>query len=191
MPDADLLSVAGCPAWDRTLTKTGVKARVSDCSGFVDRFLLPFKTLQEALVAAGKMQNPHGYIFARRDGQFYNPNRIREKWLQFLFGLGLRPISPYGLRHTHATLLLEEGVSINAISERLRHRDVTVTAKVYAHVTARLQQRTAGQVSVAGLVPAPSTSSRSLADVASGDEPTSAAIPGVVSFEEWRRRKEA
>ena len=191
VPDADRLAVAGCPAWDRTLTKTGIKARVSDCSGFVDRYLLPFKAVQDDLLAAGKMQNPHGYIFARPDGQFYNPNRIREKWLQLLSGLGLRPITPYGLRHTHATLLLEDGVSINAISERLRHRDVTVTAKVYAHVTARLQQRTAGQVSAAGLVPAPNTASRAESDGAESDELTRVAIPGVLSFRDWRRRKEA
>jgi integrase len=42
----------------------------------------------------------------------------------------------YGLRHMHTTLLLEDGVSVSAISKRLRHAHVTVTAPVHAHETA-------------------------------------------------------
>lgn len=203
VPDADQLLLADCPRWDRTLTKTGVKATVSDTSGFVDHFLLPFRTEQERLMAEGKLQNPDGYIFVRPDGRFCNPDLMRDRWCRLLAGLGLRIITPYGLRHTHATLLLEDGVSINAISTRLRHADVTVTAKVYAHVTARLEQRTAGRVTAAGLVPpvpAPAApgdqlSSPVLAAVPQDETRSEGAIDPVpdrvVSLDAWRRRKGA
>jgi integrase len=199
-PDAIALVHADCPSWDRTLTKTGVAAHVSDNSGFVTGVLLPFRAMQEKLISEGKLHNPEGYIFARPNGSFYNPDRMREKWQHLLTGLGLRVIPPYGLRHTHATLLLEDGVSINAISARLRHADVTVTAKVYAHVTERLKQRTAGRVSAAGLVPAdaslrtqsdadpslevpPAPAGEALNEPAEDDK--------VVRLSSWRRRKHA
>jgi integrase len=203
VPDADQLVLADCPRWDRTLTKTGVKATVSDTSGFVDRFLLPFRAEQERLVAEGKLKNPDGYIFVRPDGSFCNPDLMRDRWSRLLAGLGLRIITPYGLRHTHATLLLEDGVSINAISIRLRHADVTVTAKVYAHVTARLEQRTAGRVTAAGLVPSgtqPQVDEKPGAvqprmdlggDEGLTDEATVSGARQVVGLDAWRRRRQA
>jgi integrase len=204
LPDADRIVLADCPRWDRTPTKTGVKATVSDTSGFVERFLLPFRAEQDRLIAAGKLQNPDGYIFVRPDGTFVNPDLMRARWGQLLAGLGLRIIKPYGLRHTHATLLLEDGVSISAISARLRHADVTVTAKIYAHVTARLEQRTAGRVTAAGLVPAvppqePSAREGSLAIGAGGQAEeapqeagsAAAAADPVVSLDHWRKHKRA
>jgi integrase len=199
-PDAIALVQAGCPSWDRTLTKTGVSAHVSDHSGFVERVLLPLRAMQDELIRQGKLKNPEGYIFVKPDGSFYNPDTMREKWQHLLNGLGLRRITPYGLRHTHATLLLEDGVSISAISQRLRHADVTVTAKVYAHVTERLKQRTAGRVGAAGLVPA-GAGLQPQADVPQPDEhvlglrvdvPADAAEGDkVVNLTMWRQRKQA
>ena len=36
------------------------------------------------------------------------------------------------LRHTHATLLLREGVPVHVVAKRLGHRDPAVTLNVYA-----------------------------------------------------------
>jgi len=191
VPDADRIVLANCPRWDRTPTKTGVKATVSDASGFVEHRLLPFRAEQERLIAEGKLQNPGGYIFVRPDGTFCNPAMMRDKWRQLLSGLGLRIITPYGLRHTHATLLLEDGVSINAISARLRHADVTVTARVYAHVTARLEQRTARRVAAAGLVPLAGLSEETSGVLEPVVTVTTVQNEEVVSLDAWRSRKRA
>lgn len=48
---------------------------------------------------------------------------------------GLRKIRLHDLRHTYATLLLEAGVSMNAVSRLLGHADVTITVRLYGHVT--------------------------------------------------------
>ncbi|MFT8476608.1 MAG: site-specific integrase [Liquorilactobacillus sp.] len=53
--------------------------------------------------------------------------------------LGLPHISVHALRHTHASVLLANGVSINAISERLGHANVSITQEVYAHVLDELR----------------------------------------------------
>lgn len=43
--------------------------------------------------------------------------------------------TPHSMRHTHASRLLRNGVHLKAVSERLGHSDVGITAKIYAHVT--------------------------------------------------------
>lgn len=50
-------------------------------------------------------------------------------------------ISLHALRHTHASVLLAEGVSIHTISARLGHADVGVTQETYAHVLDELQKK--------------------------------------------------
>jgi integrase len=45
------------------------------------------------------------------------------------------------LRHTAATLLLEAGVPLKVVSERLGHSSITLTADTYSHVTDALQSR--------------------------------------------------
>ncbi|HUH52828.1 MAG TPA: tyrosine-type recombinase/integrase [Microbacteriaceae bacterium] len=45
-----------------------------------------------------------------------------------------------GLRHTHATILLEQGVSPKVIQERLGHTTITTTMNVYSHVTPTMQR---------------------------------------------------
>jgi integrase len=44
-------------------------------------------------------------------------------------------LTPHSLRHTHASLSAEAGVSIDQIMHRLGHSDDKVTRNIYAHVT--------------------------------------------------------
>ncbi|WP_241484370.1 tyrosine-type recombinase/integrase [Bacillus clarus] len=45
----------------------------------------------------------------------------------------------HDLRHTHATLLLKQGVHPKIVSERLGHKDVFMTLNRYSHVLQRMQ----------------------------------------------------
>lgn len=47
---------------------------------------------------------------------------------------GLAPIRVHDLRHSHVSLLIEMGFNIIAISERIGHKDVSVTLDTYAHL---------------------------------------------------------
>ena len=46
-----------------------------------------------------------------------------------------RPITPHTLRHTHASLLAEQGVPLEQITRRLGHDDSRITREIYIHVT--------------------------------------------------------
>lgn len=57
-----------------------------------------------------------------------------------------RKITPHTLRHTHASLLMEQGVAIDTISRRLGHADSRITRLIYLHVTERLKERENAQL---------------------------------------------
>ena len=56
---------------------------------------------------------------------------------------GFPGIRLHDARHTHATLLLEQGVNWKIISERLGHGSVAMTLDLYAHASPGLQQAAA------------------------------------------------
>lgn len=46
----------------------------------------------------------------------------------------------HDMRHTHATWLLEKGVNVKAVSERLGHSNIRITLDTYAHIGQSLQE---------------------------------------------------
>jgi integrase len=53
----------------------------------------------------------------------------------------LPPIKIHDFRHSHASLLINNGISIQEIARRLGHKDVQLTWKVYAHLYPREEDR--------------------------------------------------
>lgn len=48
------------------------------------------------------------------------------------------------LRHTHATMLLENGADLLDVSQRLGHKNLSTTTDTYAHVRPKMQNKTIG-----------------------------------------------
>jgi integrase len=46
---------------------------------------------------------------------------------------GIKRLTPHGLRHTFASLLLADGRPVTEVSHLLGHRNAHVTITVYAH----------------------------------------------------------
>lgn len=80
-------------------------------------------------------------VFCQGDGTPLKPGTVRQSWKRFTRRLGIENINFHALRHTHATLLLREGISPKVISERLGHTNITITLNIYAHVTPGMQRQ--------------------------------------------------
>jgi hypothetical protein len=77
-------------------------------------------------------------VFCHPDGSALGPNVVGRRFDRRRRTVpGLPAIGLHGLRHTHATLLLEDGVDVKTVSERLGHDSIPTTLELYGHVTPR------------------------------------------------------
>ncbi len=76
-----------------------------------------------------------GGIKCLRDTSLSNRNT------QFAKEAGLAHIRIHDFRHTHATLLINEGINIQEIARRLGHSNVEITWNTYAHLYPREEER--------------------------------------------------
>ncbi|UYQ64484.1 tyrosine-type recombinase/integrase [Streptomyces peucetius] len=82
-----------------------------------------------------------GLVFTTPTGGPLDPANLTRRFRGLLDRAGLRRIRFHDLRHSTATLLLEQGVDLVVIKELLGHAHIGVTAGVYAHVKLRLQRQ--------------------------------------------------
>ena len=78
-------------------------------------------------------------VFAREDGTPIQVHRPRIEFKRRARQLGLPVIRFHDARHSNASMLLEAGVDIKVVSERLGHSSTRITHDVYQHVAPRLQ----------------------------------------------------
>ncbi|MGK5696181.1 tyrosine-type recombinase/integrase [Streptomyces sp. URMC 128] len=149
----DLDLDAGTAAIRRTLQRTSVgglitlptKTRASE-----RRIAVPTRCVhslkhqheqqQREREAAGPAWQPNGHVFTTAQGGAIDPTNLTRAFTTLLRKAGLRRIRFHDLRHSTATLLLEQGVELVVIKELLGHAHIGVTATVYAHVRLRLQR---------------------------------------------------
>ncbi|MFF6801844.1 tyrosine-type recombinase/integrase [Streptomyces sp. NPDC012616] len=117
--------------------------------------------------AAGTTWQHSGHVFTTAQGTPIDPTNLTRTFTTLLRKAGLRRIRFHDLRHSTATLLLEQGVELVVIKELLGHAHIGVTATVYAHVRLRLQRNAIDSLSTALGSPETAETSRS----GGGDEP--------------------
>jgi integrase len=93
---------------------------------------------------ASRVWDPADYVFCNIDGSPLHPRTPHRIWQRIVAASGVKYLKPLAQRHTHATLLLEEGVPLHVVAKRLGHRDAMVTATIYAHVTPKQEDAAAG-----------------------------------------------
>lgn len=73
-----------------------------------------------------------GVVFTWENGAPLLPDYLSKAFVAAQAGSGLPRLKLHELRHTHATLLLREGVPVHVVAKRLGHKDPSVTLNVYA-----------------------------------------------------------
>lgn len=86
--------------------------------------------------------NIHGLIFFSPQSKKTvitneNVNKVLKRLLN---ELGVNLITLHGMRHTHASVLLYQKISIYYVSERLGHSDIDTTLRHYSHVIKELRE---------------------------------------------------
>ncbi|MCR8660174.1 site-specific integrase [Paenibacillus endoradicis] len=88
------------------------------------------------------------FVFSHADGSPFHHERPYQWFRKFRKSVGLRPIRFHDLRHTSATLLINQGVHAKIISERLDHGDITTTMNIYGHALRSADQAAADKFEV-------------------------------------------
>ena len=88
---------------------------------------------------AGPAYRDHGLVFATGIGTPIEPGNLRRTWLRVIVAAGMPGFRFHALRHSHATLMLGQGVHPKVVSERLGHASVNITLDTYSHVLPGLQ----------------------------------------------------
>jgi integrase len=98
---------------------------------------------RKAMLAEGHYA-PDATVFCDTDGGWLRKSNVnRRSFQKVLAQAGLPRFRPYDLRHTLATLLLAEGVSVKVVSERLGHSSIRQTLDTYSHVLPGMQEKAA------------------------------------------------
>lgn len=80
------------------------------------------------------------FVCTKENGEFYSPNTVKYLSRVINHQLGI-DFNFHMLRHTHATNLLEAGVPIKYIQERLGHSRLATTMDTYSHVTESMEEK--------------------------------------------------
>jgi integrase/recombinase XerD len=120
--------------WLRILGKGGRERVVQICDAGIIAALRAYRTARVVVA-------PHeGYFFLNRRGRRLSEQSVRALLRGHASRAGVDgPVRPHLLRHSVATLLLEEGVDIRHIQHLLGHSSIATT-QIYTHVNARNQR---------------------------------------------------
>lgn len=95
------------------------------------------KSISENLtVLLSEFDNMNNIIFFNTAGNYW----IKENVHRFLRDHTSVEFTLHMLRHTHASLCIDEGVDLDLISKRLGHKNSRVTKEIYIHKTKKQQE---------------------------------------------------
>lgn len=123
-------------------TKTGVGRKIPVQDALLEALRFHEKRQEWQKELLGDKWSNEGWIIAGEFGRNYDPSYFSgRKWKPLLKAAGLpTTFSFHDLRHTHATLLLLEGVNPKIVQERLGHANIQMTLDTYSHLLPDTQE---------------------------------------------------
>jgi integrase len=109
--------------------------------------ILMLKQLREATEHTrsrfGKVVSAIDLIFSLDGESPLRPNTVSRMWDTIAARAGVKHIRFHDGRHTHASLMLKDGVPLKVVSERLGHSSIVITGDVYSHILPGMQEAAA------------------------------------------------
>ena len=88
-------------------------------------------------------RNEDDFVFTDELGHHLATRTVYNRFKAIVTQMGLPEVRLHDLRHTYATLALQNGVDIKTVSHNLGHSTVAFTMDKYAHVTFTMQKDSA------------------------------------------------
>ena len=119
----------------RTLpTKTDKDRRVDLSDALLEALRVHRRAMREKWLKKGWSEIPK-WVFANQEGKPANMDNVKLRhFYPNLAKAGLRRVRYHDLRHTFASLLLQNGEPLAYIKEQLGHSSITMTVDVYGHL---------------------------------------------------------
>jgi integrase len=94
---------------------------------------------------AGLPLSDDDLVFSHYDGKPLLPDSVTHAWMSLANRTGLKGIRLHDARHTHASLMLKQGIHPKVVQERLGHASIKTTLDIYSHVAPGIQQAAANK----------------------------------------------
>ncbi|MEW4275530.1 site-specific integrase [Priestia megaterium] len=88
----------------------------------------------------GQEYNDFDLVICTQSGKPMIPRNFRKEFYNLTEKISLPKIRFHDLRHTHATILIQQNVNVKLISERLGHAEIGTTLDTYSHVLPNMQK---------------------------------------------------
>jgi integrase len=130
-------------------TKTYASKRTITIDNDTCRMMKDIKKRQTQLAIQTGLRNTKNLCFIDSKMELISNNAVNKTLKKLCKRIGATEITCHGLRHTHASMLLYEGVNVKYISRRLGHTDIVITLQTYSHVLDEMEQKESRHVDVA------------------------------------------
>ena len=111
--------------------------------GMIDKLREQAKIVKTMREFAGDRWEENDLIFPNVHGKIQDPANLLKIFKELLVEAGLPEIRFHDLRHTAATLMLQQGIHPKVVQERLGHSDISLTLNTYSHVLPSMQEEAA------------------------------------------------
>lgn len=78
-------------------------------------------------------------VFIRTTGETLVPDSVTHAFKKMVKSIDINDVWFHDLRHTHATVMLIQGVHPKVVQERLGHEKISTTLDLYSHVIKSMQ----------------------------------------------------
>ena len=104
------------------------------------------KQLEQRLAAGALWDNSFHLVFTNDFGQPLNRRTVYKHLKRILLDCGMGNYTFHSLRHSFATISLENGDDIKTVQTNLGHYAASFTLKTYAHVSDQMQRNSAARM---------------------------------------------